>query len=142
MTFIMPNHWNLLNDFERRLNGSPHVCGADADGDAVWSPAVDILEEHDHVVIIAEVSGVEPKNIEVSTEKGVLTIKGERTSREEQESTRYSRRERRGGAFERSFRLSDAVDIEQISAKCEHGVLEVRLPKKARIQPRSIPVTH
>ena len=140
MTLFMPNHWSLLNDTDRLLNRA--VRGGGAGAGAAWTPAVDILEESDFLVIIADVAGVAPENIEVSTEKGVLTIRGERSGPETTESTRFGRRERRSGAFERSFRLSDGVDMERISARCEHGVLEIRLPKRQAVQPRSIPVTH
>lgn len=145
MTLIMPNHWELLNKFDRRFTPPardiPRGAGAVA---AKWMPAVDILEQDDAVIIIADVAGVAPEKIDVSAEKHVLTIRGERPgeSGEGNGAPDVIRRERQTGGFERSFHLSDALDLERISARCAHGLLEVRLPKRVESQPRSIPVTH
>ena len=145
MTCIMPNHWDLLDNCDSHFTATVRRIGrGEGAGTGEWTPAIDIFESSDEVVIIADVAGVAPEKIAVSAEKGVLTIGGERpgNDREEMAAANAIRIERKTGAFKRAFRLSDALDLDGISARCEHGVLEIRLPKRAELQPRSIPVTH
>jgi len=114
-----------------------------ADGEAVteWSPRVDVREEETRYVILADVPGVDPKEIEISMDKGVLTIKGERKN-ESAESAKATRVERTVGGFKRSFSLPDSVDADAITAAGKHGVLEISIPKKAQAAPRKIEITH
>ncbi|MEJ2631567.1 MAG: Hsp20/alpha crystallin family protein [Acidihalobacter sp.] len=105
-----------------------------------WLPAVDIKEEENAFVIHADVPGVEPKDIEVHMEDGVLSIRGERKFDSEEEKEGYKRVERVRGSFFRRFTLPDTADAENISARVEKGVLEVRIPKQERVRPRRITV--
>jgi len=105
-----------------------------------WTPAVDIKEEKDAYVIHADIPGVDPKDIEVHMENGVLTVKGQRESEKKEEREGYKRIERSKGSFYRSFSLPDSVDGDNISAKSKHGVLEVRIPKLAASVNRKISV--
>lgn len=105
-----------------------------------WTPRVDIKEEAQRFVIYADIPGVDPKNIEIHMEKGVLSIKGERVSEKRQESERLTRVERSHGVFYRRFALPDSADADQISARGEHGVLEIVIPKKPETTPRRITV--
>ncbi len=105
-----------------------------------WRPAVDIREEADRFVIIADVPGVDPKNIDVSMDQGVLSIKGERAQEKEEEREGYRRIERSRGTFYRRFSLPDSADAEKISAKSAHGVLELTIPKREVVKPRRIDV--
>ena len=101
--------------------------------------ARDIREEADRFVIFADIPGVDPKEIEVQMDKGVLTLKGERAG-EEGESQGYSRRERAWGAFHRRFALPDSADADNITASGRHGVLRIDIPKRPRATPRRIEV--
>lgn len=106
-----------------------------------WMPAVDIKEEHERFVIRADVPGVDPKDIDVTMENGVLTIKGERKLETKDEGGNgYRRVERVHGVFYRRFGLPDTADADNISAKGRNGVLEVVIPKKAELQPKRIEV--
>ena len=105
-----------------------------------FSPAVDIYEEKNAIVLTAELPGVKPEEIHVSVDKGVLTIRGERKMESEDEQEGYHRVERSYGSFTRSFVLPDTVDAEHIEASCDAGVLSLRLPKKPAAQPRRISV--
>ncbi|HFD79368.1 MAG TPA: Hsp20/alpha crystallin family protein [Gammaproteobacteria bacterium] len=105
-----------------------------------WVPAVDIKEEDDRYVIHADVPGVDPKDIEVSMEDGVLSIKGERQSENKEEREGYKRIERVRGSFFRRFSLPDTADAEAISAKSKDGVLEIVIPKQEKVQPKRIKV--
>lgn len=107
-----------------------------------WAPAVDIKEETDRYLITADIPGVKPDNIDVHMEEGILSIKGERDSEKRQDKENYKRIERVHGVFYRRFTMPDNADAEKISAKSEHGVLEVVIPKKEASQPRKISVTH
>ena len=118
----------------------------EADGDqsnvvtSQWAPRVDIKEEDGRFVIFADIPGVEPADIEVHMDKGILTIKGERATVTGEESPRYSRMERAQGVFHRRFSLPDSANAEGITATGRNGVLEISFPKKAETTPRRIQV--
>jgi HSP20 family protein len=105
-----------------------------------WVPAVDIKEEENDFVIVADIPGVDPKDIEVHMDNGVLTIKGEKESEKKEEREGYKRVERSYGSFYRRFGLPDTADPEKISANSNNGVLEVRIGKQEKVQPRKISV--
>jgi len=106
-----------------------------------WTPRVDVKEEDKRFVILADIPGVDPKDIDVSMDKGILTIRGERKT-ESQENGKLTRIERSYGAFYRRFALPDSADAEGISATGKHGVLEIVIPKKPETTPRRISVSH
>ncbi|MEX2353791.1 MAG: Hsp20/alpha crystallin family protein [Gammaproteobacteria bacterium] len=105
-----------------------------------WRPAVDIREEDNRYVIHADLPGVEAKDIEITMEEGVLTLKGERTSEKSEDKKGYKRVERARGTFYRRFSLPDTADVEKIEAKSRDGVLEIVVPKQEKVQPRRITV--
>ena len=107
---------------------------------AQWQPRVDIKEEAGRFVIYADLPGIDPQDIEVSMDKGILSIRGERRSESTEETERFSRIERRYGSFHRRFALPDSADADGISARGRHGVLEVVIPKKPETTPRRIHV--
>lgn len=109
-------------------------------GDAQWAPRVDIKEDDKRFVILADIPGIDPAGIEVSMDKGVLTIKGERKQEAPAEGERLTRVERAHGAFLRRFALPDSADAESITAHGRHGVLEVSIPKRAESAPRRITI--
>ena len=137
--------WSVFNPLQQeaaRVFGSRPQTAADRNAtDEDWVPAVDICEETDRYVILADVPGVEAKDIEIQTEKGVLSIKGQRPPMAAAEHNLYKRVERLRGSFERRFTLPDAADAEHITARSSSGVLEVVIPKAAAVQPRKIVVT-
>lgn len=107
---------------------------------AQWSPRVDVREERDAFFIHADVPGVDPKEIEIHMDKGILTIKGERRSESANEEGKLTRIERSHGAFYRRFALPDSANPDGISAKGQHGVLDIRIPKRPESTPRRIEV--
>ena len=107
---------------------------------AAWVPPVDILEEADAIRIMAEVPGIDPKDVKISVEGNVLTIHGTKQQIAEQRTERVHRYERTYGAFERTFTLPATVDANNIKAGYEHGVLTVTLPKVEQAKPRQIAV--
>lgn len=120
-----------------RFAESGDSLSADA---AAWAPRVDIREEDGRFVIRADVPGVDPATIEVSMDRNVLSIGGERAAEPSDASGpgQFSRQERPHGPFHRRFVLPDSVDAEHITASNRHGVLEIVIPKKADSAPRRI----
>lgn len=106
-----------------------------------WAPRVDIKEEAERFVIFADIPGVEPRDIEIHMDKGVLTIKGERNAESRSATDRFSRVERVHGSFYRRFALPDSANAEGISATGKNGVLEISIPKKPETTPRRIQVS-
>jgi HSP20 family protein len=105
-----------------------------------WTPACDIHEDGEEIVVRAELAGVEPKDVEIRYENGVLTLKGERKLEMEEQRENYHRVELSYGTFTRGFSLPASIDAEKIRAESKHGVLLVHLPKKPEAKPRSIQV--
>ncbi|HJR74717.1 MAG TPA: Hsp20/alpha crystallin family protein [Luteimonas sp.] len=117
---------------------------ADNDGSniatAQWTPRVDIKEEAERFVIYADLPGIDPQDIELQMDKGILSIKGERKNESATDTERYSRIERRAGSFHRRFALPDSADADGIAATGKNGVLEISIPKKPETTPRRIQV--
>lgn len=105
-----------------------------------WTPRVDIKEEDNRFAIFADIPGVDPKDIEITMEKGILSIKGERKAETTGENGKLTRIERSQGVFYRRFALPDSADAEGIKAVGRHGVLEVTIPKRPETAPRRINV--
>ena len=136
-------HNPLHNEFQRMVD---RFFADYEDGDqssvvtSQWAPRVDIREEARQFVIEADIPGVDPKDIEVHMDKGILSIRGERKSESTVEEGNYTRVERSRGVFHRRFALPDSADPEGIAAKGKHGVLEITIPKKPETTPRKIEI--
>jgi len=105
-----------------------------------WLPAVDIKEEDNRFLVRADIPGVEPKDVEVTMENGVLTIKGTRESEVKEDRDDYYRVERVSGEFYRRFTLPDSADPDKITAHCDKGVLEIEIGKGEAHKAKRIPV--
>jgi HSP20 family protein len=109
----------------------------------VWMPAIDVIERKDAYVLYAEVPGVDRSQLEITFEQNVLTIRGAKRSAIESNDEgdlRVFAAERATGGFERSVRLPEFVDGENIAADLTNGVLTVRVPKAQAAQPRRIEI--
>ena len=100
-----------------------------ATGVEITTPAVDLYEEKDDIVVKAELPGMEKDNIEVNLSDNRLTIKGEKKKEEEVQKEGYYRSERSYGSFVRTLELPSEVQTEKVKAAFKNGVLEIRLPK-------------
>ena len=120
---------NILQDQMNRLFD---------DAPATWSPAVDIFETEDELVVKAELPGMERKDITLNLENNVLTLKGERRFEKETKDENYHRIERAYGGFSRVFSIPSTVDEEKIRADYTDGVLKIVLPKKEQAKPKQI----
>jgi HSP20 family protein len=110
-------------------------------GLASWAPPVDIAEEKDRIVITAELPGFREDQIEIQSENGMLTLRGERKFEKESDARSYHRVERSYGQFVRSFALPNNVDREKIKADFSNGLLRIELPKREDAKPRTIRIT-
>jgi HSP20 family protein len=109
-------------------------------GNRPWSPAVDIYETENELVLKADLPEVELKDIDVRVENQTLTISGERNFERNDSGKGYHRIERSYGTFQRSFAVPNTFDTEKIGAAFKNGVLTVSLPKKEAAKPRQIKV--
>jgi HSP20 family protein len=144
MNLLLRNEpWGLnrevLNEFSRlfdRYSSNDASNSATAD----WAPAVDIEEHSDKYVLMADVPGVDPASIEITLEKGLLTLAGSREKAVEQAGVESRRIERIPGRFLRRFTLPESVDADAVKASGKHGVLQVVIPKREAAKPRKITV--
>lgn len=145
MSIIRYQPFNAMTQLQQEIN---RLFGATspADDDAGtlyardWAPAVDIREEADRYLVFADVPGVNPDDIEITMENGVLTISGERRTESDEHKDGFRRIERVRGKFLRRFTLPQSADGDKITAKAVHGTLEVVIPKREQALSRRIPV--
>ncbi len=139
---IRNNNWQLLNDLTSILDNSLRTGNQDDSNveSSRWLPAVDIKEEADKFILAVDIPGVNPKQVEISMENNVLTLKGSREESVNDDKRSYHRIERIKGSFYRRFTLPDTADAEQVTAKSKHGVLEIIIGKKKALQARKITV--
>jgi len=105
---------------------------------ANFAPPVDVYEDEQGVTLKIEVPGIDEKDIDVSIASNTLTVRGERTLEKEEKEENFQRVERQYGSFTRSFTLPNSVDLEQVSAHYNKGVLKIRVAKKAESKPKQI----
>src|ERR1035441_6583744 len=105
-----------------------------------WTPAVDIYETENDLVLKADLPDVDLKDIDVRVENQTLTISGERNFEKKDTTKGYHRIERNYGSFVRSFSVPNSFDTENIGAEFKNGVLSVTLPKKEAAKPRQVKV--
>lgn len=134
---------DMTEDFNRllgaRLGGYTPLEETDVTMSS-WLPAVDIKEEDNRFLVKADIPGVEPKDVEVTMENGMLTIKGKRESEVKEDRDDYYRVERVSGEFYRRFTLPDSADPDKINAHYDKGVLEIEIGKGETHKPKRIPV--
>ncbi len=143
MSLTRYNPWSVFDQLQRELNMPMTKFDTEDNGNiatANWAPAVDIKEDDKAFTLLADIPGVDPDEIEVTMDKGVLTIKGERQSEKKTEEENYKRVERQYGVFYRRFTLPDSANAEAIEAQSEHGVLKITIPKQEVAQSRRISV--
>jgi HSP20 family protein len=105
-----------------------------------WTPAVDVYETNDAIVLKADLPDVKQEDVDISVEGNTLSIRGERKQEKEVHDKNYYRMERSYGNFVRSFSLPATVDSEKIDATFSHGVLKLTIPKREESKPKQIKV--
>ena len=122
----------------RLFGGLLETEGVTAAGE--WAPVVDIIENEHAITIKAELPGIDPKDVAVTIDNNVLTLKGERHFEKEVKKENYHRMERAYGTFARSFALPAFVDMENVKADFRNGLLTIAVPKKEAAKTRAVEV--
>ena len=135
----MKDFENLQNEINRLFNGQrPGVSQGLFDRSI--SPAIDVLEDRDNIIILCDIPGVDMKDLDLTITKDVLTIKGEKKEGEKKENGRVFKNETWEGNFQRTIALPEGVDSEKVDATLKDGVLKVVAPKMEEVKPRQIKV--
>ena len=103
-------------------------------------PHLNITEDEDNYYVRAELPGVDPEDIEITTQDSDLIINGERKIPVEGENVSYHRREREAGSFKRITSLPTHIDSSKVAAVCKNGLLIITLPKTTEVKARQIEV--
>jgi HSP20 family protein len=131
------NLLSLQQELERFIRNPAFSLGPSGYG---AYPPINVFEDQEGTVIIAELPGLDPRKIEISGQGRTLTLRGERKREEALNPSGYHRRERPFGEFSRSIQLSDNLDMSKATAKYEAGVLTLKVPKAEAARPRQIAV--
>ena len=131
------------SDFDRLFDQLWNGAGlTTSHGAPAYAPRIDFTETDTEMRVAAELPGLEEKDIQVSLDDGVLSIRGERKSEAKSEDVKDVRHfETFHGKYERSLRLPAEVNADAVKAVYRNGILTVTLPKVPQVQPRAIPVT-
>ena len=105
-----------------------------------WTPALDLFEHEDNIVLKAEIPGIDPKDVQVTLNNQMLTISGEKKYEKELKDEKFYRMERASGSFARTVNLPTPVDGSKVSALFKNGILTVTLPKTAAAKGSMIPI--
>ena len=139
MSSVHYEPWSLFNRLNRDLDNflTPPTSPAG------FIPPVDVHEEAERFVVLADLPGVNLADIEITAEKGILTIRGDRKQEKREPAQGYERIERVTGGFTRRFALPENVQSDNIKARYNNGVLEVSIPKQPVQQARRVAIeTH
>lgn len=126
MNIVHYEPWHVLNRLHREIDS--------------WVPSVDVREDANRFTVHADLPGVEAKDVQITADNGILTIRGERRFQKQEGKRGFERLERVEGSFLRRFTLPDNVRAEEIKARHNNGVLEIVIPKQAAPEPRRINV--
>jgi HSP20 family protein len=142
MSWPSPDRWMSLRDDLNSLFESPFWSGVGRAGQLFsgWSPALDLYQNNDNVIAVAELPGMRREDIQISLHDGTLTISGER-KRESSNGEKAERTERYIGTFRRSITLPARVDANKVTATYRDGILTVTLPKAEEAKPKQIQVS-
>jgi HSP20 family protein len=134
---------DVLNQLHQQINqifeGRPSHAADESSAVADWIPAADVQELADRFVLTFDLPGVALETIDVTMDRGILSVSGVRNAEAAQNAER-ARVERPYGRFHRRFTLPDTVDAASVRAAGRNGVLEVTIPKQPKAQPRRVEV--
>lgn len=141
LTTCAPRSKNSLAGLHDQMNRLfSGFWSGDVAGSGSWSPALDIVELPEEVLVKVEVPGIDPEKVEISVNGDVLEISGEKEREETAEDAKWYRYERRAGSFRRALQLPVAIDAERVEAEAHNGLLTVRLPKQSAELPKRITI--
>lgn len=132
--------WNpfpeSFEDMDKFFTNMPALRGAQTN----FTPAVDMYEDKENVIVETQLAGIDPDNVDISIENDVLCIKGTSEKKSEVEEKNYYRKEIRRGGFYRSVPLPTHVLGDKASAAAEDGVLKIVIPKAPESKPKTIKI--
>lgn len=131
---------NLRDEINRLFETPLEEWARGSDVLNAWSPALDLYEDKDNLIVRAELPGLKKEEIDISLHDGTLAISGERKQEKKLEDSQTSREERFYGKFQRSLGLPKAVNPNAVKASYKDGILTVTLPKTEEAKPRQIAV--
>ena len=131
--------WDPFAELDEMVRRLPVPFGRN-DMSAPFIPALDVYEEKDAIVVETPLAGVDPKDVEVSVDKGMLTIQGKTTREHEIDEKNYYRKEVRNGSFYRQVALPGSVKEDQVDAEFKNGILKITCPKADRKEVKKISV--
>jgi HSP20 family protein len=129
----------LQRDVNRLIDNRFFTNTTSLNANSDWLPAVDIHEDKESFVLAIDLPGIKPEDIHVSTHNGVLSVSGKRDGVHEDKDQKRS--ERFFGSFQREFSMPESADLNNVQASSKHGVLELRVPKIAKPEPKRVEVT-
>ena len=132
--------WGLKSDIDRLFFGYGQKGRDKETALATWSPAVDVMEDKEAIKFHVELPGMKKEDLKISIDNGVLSIRGERTFKDEEKKKNYHRIESSYGLFERSFSLPNTVMPDKVNALMKDGILEIMVPKKEEARPKEIEI--
>ena len=122
-------HQDINRVFENFFTGEWPLEGISGQDKMMLLPEFDVTENDKVVELTAELAGVEEKDLDVSVDGNILTVKGEKKEEVKEEKKDYCLSERRFGSFERSFTLPEGLNLDKVEASFKNGVLKIDLPK-------------
>ncbi len=128
-----------IDDLMMRMFGERPVA-AEFESAAGWTPRVDVEETEKQIIVKADIPGVDPKDVNITVQEGVLTLRGEKKEEREEKKQNFHRVERFVGEFYRELPLPPGADQEKIVATTAKGVITITIPKKPEVQPKKIAV--
>ena len=139
---VRPTRQALVNPSADIFGQSlPALWGGLNNETALWAPAIDVVEKDDKFVAKVELPGVQEEDIDVIIMGDTLIVEGEKQAESEVKKKGYSYIETSYGSFSRSIAIPSIVDVENISANFDKGVLEIDLPKSVEVKPKKVKVT-
>jgi HSP20 family protein len=132
----VPNVFSEMDDLMKKMWYGFPFHNLQEDMDIAWSPRLDVSETDNGLEIVADLPGMEKKDISVTLEENLLTIKGEKKEEKERKDKHYHTLERRSGSFYRALRLPVEVEKDKIEASFKDGVLTLNLPKSKESKPK------
>ena len=141
-------HWRgvgLLDEARKEMEGVfNRFFGPASNGDRaakyVWSPRVDMTETDKAIELLADLPGVDPKDVDITLEDGVLTVKGEKKEEHEEKDKSFHKTERFVGSFYRQIVLPSSADESKVSASSANGTIKIHIPKKPSAQPKKVTI--
>lgn len=140
----MLNRWDPFRDMVTMRRAMDRLIenslSEDSTQTAEWGLPLDVIEDEDNYIVKASVPGIKPDALEITYNKGMLTIKGQMEDESESTKGQYHLRERRFGTFSRTISLPTTVKPEDIQADYHDGILSLKMPKAEEVKPKRIPI--